>query len=253
MLHSAQWFLWSPLPVAARAALEELAVFHHKQPYLNHIFLVPRLFTSQWRRLLHKTADVIFELPAGSRPAWPLLMHEPLVIGLTLRFAACPPFQLRHHPSVLELGRPCMECGHGYWEMRGVFCANFASPRLHWRPCHSVWHGRCYTPHLDDHFVYHVVTDEDGFDWRPQDTLTRYKVAHDGDHLLTTFQCDLCWLRSLQRRDPLPDVPQDRLLLCVIRHALLDALWGQELQTVGSTLRAARSMVAQWQKVGLTP
>ncbi len=135
--------------------------------------------------------------------------------------------------------------------MKGVFCANFATPRLHWKPCFSVWHGRCYVPHPSDHF-YYLVTDDEGFDWCPRDTALRYKVARDGDNLLTTFQCDLCWFRNLQRRDPLPDLPQDNLLLCVIRRALLDSLWGREPQTVSSTLRAARNMVQQWQKVGLT-
>jgi hypothetical protein len=137
--------------------------------------------------------------------------------------------------------------------MKGVFCANFATPRLLWKPCGSVWHGRCYTPHPDDHFYYHVVTDADGFDWRPRDMALRYKEARDGDNLLTTFQCDLCWFRNLQLWDPLPNHPQDQLLLCVIRRASLDSLWGREPQTVTSTLRAARNMVQQWEKVGLSP
>jgi hypothetical protein len=124
---------------------------------------------------------------------------------------------------------------------------------MHWRPCHSVWHGRCYTVHPDDHFYYHVVTDDDGFDWRPKESELRYRVGRDGDNLLTTFQCDLCWFRNLQHRDPLPEVPQDNLLLCVIRRALLDSMWGREPQTVGATLRAARQLVQQWNKVGLPP
>ena len=106
-----------------QAAQEELAVSRHKRPHLNHIFIVPRIFTSQWRRLLYKTADFVFELPAGARPAWPASMHEPLVVSLTLRFAACAPFQLRNHPTVLELGRTL----HGLWpyvsrDERGVLC-----------------------------------------------------------------------------------------------------------------------------------
>jgi len=146
-----------------------------------------------------------------------------------------------------------MGCGLMCQGMKGVFCANFATPRLHWSPCRSIWHGKCYTVHPDNHFYYHVVTDKDGFDWRPPEAIQRYKVARDGDSLLTTFQCDLCWFRNLQRRDPLPDVPQDNLLLCVLRRALLDAMWGREPPTVGSTLRAASHMVQQWQKVGITP
>jgi hypothetical protein len=58
---------------------------------------------------------------------------------------------------------------------------------------------------------------------------------------------------QLDQRDPLPDVPQDNLLLCVIRWALLDALWGHEPQTIEATLRAAWGMISQWKKVGLHP
>jgi len=134
-----------------------------------------------------------------------------------------------------------------------VFCANFATPRLHWTACRSVWHGRCYTPHPAEHFYYHVVTNEDGFDWRPPEALTRYKEGRDGDHLLTTFQCDICCFRNLQRRDPIPSFTQDGLLLCAIRRANLDALWGREPHTVNATLRAAKGMIVQWNKVGLAP
>lgn len=137
--------------------------------------------------------------------------------------------------------------------MNGVFCANFATSRLHWTPCRSVWHGRCYTPHPDEHFYYHVATDEEGFDWRPPEAFTRYRQGRDGDHLVTTFQCDLCCFRNLHRRDPQPDLLADSLLLCAIRRANLDAMWGREPHTVNATLRAAKNMIAQWTKVGLAP
>lgn len=137
--------------------------------------------------------------------------------------------------------------------MNGVYCANFATPRSHWKPCGSVWHGPCYTPHPLDRFYYHVETDEDGFDWRPSSDLSRYRVARAGDHLVTPFQCDLCWFRNLQGRDPTPTLERDALLLCCIRRANLDAVWGREPQTVSATLRAAKNMIRQWEKVGLTP
>ena len=78
-------------------------------------------------------------------------------------------------------------------------------------------------------------------------------MAWDGDNLVTTFQCDLCCFQNLQQRDPLPDLPKDNLLLCVIRQSQLDALWGREPQTVESTLRAVCSMITQWQRVDLPP
>jgi len=103
------WFAWVPAPAAARHALEELATSRHKRPFLNHIFVCPRLFTSRWRKLLYKLADVVLDFPAGSLPCWPLSMHEPLILGLILRFATVPPWQLRNHHSVLDLVRALQE------------------------------------------------------------------------------------------------------------------------------------------------
>jgi hypothetical protein len=91
---------------------------------------------------------------------------------------------------------------HGDEKALRLFFANFASSRRHWRPYQSVWHGICYTPHALDTFYCHVLTDEDGFDWRPMEDSLCYKQARDGNHLLTSFQCDLCWFRNLQHRDP---------------------------------------------------
>jgi hypothetical protein len=99
-----------------------------------------------------------------------------------------------------------------------------------------VWHGSCYQPHALDRFYHHVETDDDGFDWRPTKDLSRYKVAQNGDHLLTTFQCELCWFRNLQGRNPVADLVADTLLLCCIRRANLDAVWGREPHTVAATL-----------------
>jgi hypothetical protein len=137
--------------------------------------------------------------------------------------------------------------------MSGLFCANFAHYRWHWTPCRSAWHGSCYVPHGLDNFYYHVLTDEEGFDWRPPESLTRFRVARDGDHLLTPFQCDLCCFRNLQRRDPVIGLAKDDLLLCCIRRANLDAVWGREPHTVSATLRGVRHMVRLWGKVDLAP
>jgi len=137
--------------------------------------------------------------------------------------------------------------------MNSLFCANFASSRGPWTPCLSVWHGGCNSPHPLDRFFVSVTTDDDGFDWRPPADLQHYKVARNGDHLLTPFQCDLCWFRNLQGRNPFEDDPKDTFLLCTLRLANLDALWGRESQTVGATLRATKQLLRQWEKVGLHP
>jgi hypothetical protein len=95
--------------------------------------------------------------------------------------------------------------------------------------------------------------DEDGFDWRPPEALRRYKEARNGDNLITSFQCDLCCFHNLQLRDPIPGHQQDNLLLCTIRRANLDSMWGREPHTVHATLRTAKNMIRQWEKVGMTP
>jgi hypothetical protein len=103
------WFLWDPPPATAGAAVEELSASRHKCPYLNHVFLCPRLFTQYWQKRLFKVADIILELPPGVMPFWPAEMHEPFLVALTLRFATVFPWQLRQHPGLLDLGREVQE------------------------------------------------------------------------------------------------------------------------------------------------
>ena len=75
------YYVWSPPPAAAYKALEQLRIARHKRLKSTQIFLCPRLSTSQWRAQLHKSADLIFEVPP-STPYWDKTMHEPIVVGL---------------------------------------------------------------------------------------------------------------------------------------------------------------------------
>jgi hypothetical protein len=61
--------------------------------------------TSMWRKKLFKVSDAVLELPAGFHPEWPSTMHEPLLLGLTLRFIRHPPWKLRNSAAVLDLVR----------------------------------------------------------------------------------------------------------------------------------------------------
>jgi len=64
---------------------------------------------------LFKVSDFVFEVPPGVRPFWPSTEHEPLLIGLTLRFVARAPWQLRQSPTILALGGALQ----GVWEEEG--------------------------------------------------------------------------------------------------------------------------------------
>jgi hypothetical protein len=76
-------YLWSPAPVIADVALEECLKAIHKRTDAFHVFVIPRLFSPRWMRLLYKLADFVFHIPPGS-PHWPCTMHEPLFVGISL-------------------------------------------------------------------------------------------------------------------------------------------------------------------------
>ena len=96
-------FVWSPPPVAGGIAMEELRRSRHKSEKSTHVVVIPRLFTTEWRKQLHKAADLVVTLPAG-HPAWPIEMHEPLTIAILFPFISHRPWQLRRAPKLMELG-----------------------------------------------------------------------------------------------------------------------------------------------------
>jgi hypothetical protein len=97
-------FVWAPPPGAADVALEELRKSLIKRQDSTHIFLCPRLLTFEWRRQLHRTADLVVFLPAGS-DGWPEQMHEPLTLAFVFPFLPFSPWQLRGTPKMLNMGR----------------------------------------------------------------------------------------------------------------------------------------------------
>lgn len=97
-------FVWTPPPAAAKVALEELRKSVLKRPNSTHAVVVPRLLTPEWRKLLHKAADLVFFLPPGSG-CWPADMYEPLTIGLIFPHIHRSPWQLRGTPKLLSLAR----------------------------------------------------------------------------------------------------------------------------------------------------
>jgi hypothetical protein len=75
-------YLWTPAPAAAQYAVEQLRKARHRRQSSMHVMVVPRLFTSLWRKQLHKVADIVFEIPAGKLDAWSKDQHEPLTIAI---------------------------------------------------------------------------------------------------------------------------------------------------------------------------
>ena len=101
-------YIWSPAPLAAEVALAEMRKARIKRQSSAHIFVCPRLCTSQWLRHLYKAADFVFEVPIGTT-VWPAEMHEPLLIGVLFPFISVHPWQIRGSPKMHAVGRQLRE------------------------------------------------------------------------------------------------------------------------------------------------
>lgn len=134
-----------------------------------------------------------------------------------------------------------------------MFCSNFGKTRGEgFGTCRWVWCGDCYKPHHMDTFHVFTLRDESGFVWRknPRDAL-KFKIARDGDHLVTPFQCHFCHFQILTHRDPIEGNPKDALLMCCLVQANLDALWSREGSTVGGNRRNYDQLVQIWKQTGI--
>ena len=94
-----------PPPAAAHIAVEQLQEARNKRTDSTHIFIVPRLFTSLWRRQLHRASDLFFELPFVDKVWEKSNCHEPLTLTFVFPFLSHSPWQLRRSTAFLEMGR----------------------------------------------------------------------------------------------------------------------------------------------------
>ena len=98
-------FIWTPPPAAALAAVEQLREARNKRMESVHIVIIPRLFTSLWRRQLMRASDVFCELPFDEEFWDKSEQHEPLTLTLIFPFLPYSPWQLRRSKAFLEMGR----------------------------------------------------------------------------------------------------------------------------------------------------
>ena len=97
-------YVWAPPPAAAPAAVEWMAQSIHKRPSSVHVFVVPRLMTAWWRRVLGKATDVSFVVPVGT-PVWGKDQHEPLILAIYLPLRKNAPWRVRGSAEAERLER----------------------------------------------------------------------------------------------------------------------------------------------------
>jgi len=106
--HTHSTCIWIPPPAAGDVALEQMALSIHKRPKHTHLILIPRLFTSRWRKYLGKVCNLIFTIPLGS-DIWDLTNFEPLIAGIYLPLSRHKPWNLRGTPMLERVERMLRE------------------------------------------------------------------------------------------------------------------------------------------------
>ena len=120
----------------------------------------------------------------------------------------------------------------------GLFCANFYDERGPDAPCKGAWCGPSYKPLGNKPYPIKLLLDEDGevLDAKEKGC---FMCGRAGDHLMTSFQCELCHFRNVMGRDPVNRDAEDIELFEIFRRANLDAFWERSTSTVKSNLREA--------------
>ena len=115
-------------------------------------------------------------------------------------------------------------------EFEWSFCANFCYTRDKFKPCHNVWCHECYFPDSKLRFPVKKTSDmEESFDL--EEEKNTFMHARKGDEFMTSFQCELCHFRNIQKRDPKANSP-DIVVLSYISRANLDSFWARKSSTV---------------------
>ncbi len=76
---------------------------------------------------------------------------------------------------------------------------------------------------------------------KEEERQRRFGLGIDGVHLCTPFQCEQCWMRNLEGRDP--NTVEDKCFLACIRRANLNAILGKAPMTILNHLRKTKAAI----------
>ena len=97
------------------------------------------------------------------------------------------------------------------------------------------------------------VESEERFDRAQRSKWEDYKYvrARDGNHLMTTFECNLCIFVKLKGRYPLSSSLVDKKLIACISQVNLDAFWSRATSTINNNLRSIKKILATSRELNL--
>ena len=100
-------------------------------------------------------------------------------------------------------------------------------------------------------FHIHREENEVNLSWVKKGEDRRFLEGIDRAYLLVPFQCDVCWFRSLEKREPRAGSYQDNRILGYIRRVNLDLIWSRAPGTIASTRDNIKMMLKMWRELGL--
>jgi len=135
--------------------------------------------------------------------------------------------------------------------MQGIFCGNFGVSRDGFLMCRSAWHPECYTCLVEGVFPMRRVVDEDGNPWHNNERRIKdLNTGVAGAHCCIPFQCEDCWIRNLEYRNP---CRLDGMYLMSIRRANLDAMNGKARSTINGHCLRTQRLVNNSVRINKTP
>lgn len=95
------------------------------------------------------------------------------------------------------------------------------------------------------------LRDEAGNVWHTQEKrVKRLNSAVRGAHLILPFQCETCWIRLLEVREP---GPEDSIFQMCIRRANLDAIAGRAKSTIDAHVGRMSRLIRNCRELNKTP
>ena len=95
------------------------------------------------------------------------------------------------------------------------------------------------------------VKDEDGNPWHEEERrIKELNTGVKGAHCSMPFQCEVCWVRNLENRDP---TPRDKALVSTVRRATLDSMSGKARNTILGHRRRTLELIRNAERINKTP
>lgn len=88
--------------------------------------------------------------------------------------------------------------------------------------------------------------------WIKKGEDNRFLEGIDGAFLVVPFQCDVCWFRVLEDREPRVGSYQDNRILGYIRRVNLDLIWSRAPGTIASIRDNIKMMIKMWRELGVS-